>query len=112
MRAFKAVGGEPVFIREARGPYLYGADGAEYVDFLWQLGPHDPRARRSLRDSSHRSHGGTGDDLWRAHRGAKSSGRDPHRSAALHGDGALGLERHGSRDGRPARGARISRGAT
>jgi len=25
VRAFKAVGGQPVFIREARGPYLYGA---------------------------------------------------------------------------------------
>jgi glutamate-1-semialdehyde 2,1-aminomutase len=39
VRAFKAVGGEPVFIREARGPYLYGADGAEYVDFVCSWGP-------------------------------------------------------------------------
>ena len=33
------VGGEPIFIREARGPYLYGADGAEYVDFVCSWGP-------------------------------------------------------------------------
>jgi glutamate-1-semialdehyde 2,1-aminomutase len=39
VRAFKAVGGEPVFIREARGPYLYGADGREYVDFVGSWGP-------------------------------------------------------------------------
>jgi glutamate-1-semialdehyde 2,1-aminomutase len=39
VRAFKAVGGHPVFVREARGPYLYGADGAEYVDYVGSWGP-------------------------------------------------------------------------
>jgi glutamate-1-semialdehyde 2,1-aminomutase len=39
VRAFRAVGGEPVFIREARGPYIYGADGAEYVDYVCSWGP-------------------------------------------------------------------------
>ncbi len=39
VRAFRAVGGDPVFIREARGPYLYGADGAEYVDYVGSWGP-------------------------------------------------------------------------
>jgi glutamate-1-semialdehyde 2,1-aminomutase len=39
VRAFKAVGGHPVFIREARGPYIYGADGAEYVDYVCSWGP-------------------------------------------------------------------------
>jgi glutamate-1-semialdehyde 2,1-aminomutase len=39
VRAFRAVGGEPIFIREARGPYLYGADGAEYVDYVGSWGP-------------------------------------------------------------------------
>jgi glutamate-1-semialdehyde 2,1-aminomutase len=38
VRAFKAVGGEPVFVREARGPYLYGADGTEYVDYVGSWG--------------------------------------------------------------------------
>jgi glutamate-1-semialdehyde 2,1-aminomutase len=39
VRAFKAVGGQPVFVREARGPFLYGADGAEYVDYVGSWGP-------------------------------------------------------------------------
>ena len=39
VRAFRAVGGEPVFIREARGPFLIGADGTEYVDYVGSWGP-------------------------------------------------------------------------
>lgn len=39
VRAFRAVGGEPVFIREAAGPYLTGADGKKYVDFIGSWGP-------------------------------------------------------------------------
>lgn len=39
VRAFKAVGGSPIFVREARGPYLYGADGTEYVDYVGSWGP-------------------------------------------------------------------------
>ncbi len=39
VRAFRAVGNEPVFISEARGPYLYGADGKEYVDYIGSWGP-------------------------------------------------------------------------
>jgi glutamate-1-semialdehyde 2,1-aminomutase len=38
VRAFKAVGGSPVFVREARGPYMYGADGTEYVDYVGSWG--------------------------------------------------------------------------
>ncbi len=39
VRAFRAVGGEPVFIKEARGAILVGADGAEYVDCVGSWGP-------------------------------------------------------------------------
>lgn len=39
VRAFRAVGGDPVFIREGKGPFLYGADGKEYVDFIGSWGP-------------------------------------------------------------------------
>ena len=31
VRAFRAVGGDPVYIQRAEGPYLYGADGAELL---------------------------------------------------------------------------------
>lgn len=39
VRAFRAVGGHPVFIESARGARLIGADGREYVDFVGSWGP-------------------------------------------------------------------------
>jgi glutamate-1-semialdehyde 2,1-aminomutase len=39
VRAFKAVGGDPPFIKEARGPLLVDADGNEYVDYVGSWGP-------------------------------------------------------------------------
>lgn len=39
VRAFKAVGGTPRFIKAARGPFLYDADDNEYVDLVCSWGP-------------------------------------------------------------------------
>ena len=39
VRAFKAVGGEPVFMQKAQGAYLYDADGKRYVDYIGSWGP-------------------------------------------------------------------------
>lgn len=39
VRAFRAVGGEPVYIRRAAGPYLWGADGTRYIDYVCSWGP-------------------------------------------------------------------------
>lgn len=39
VRAFRAVGSHPVFIRSARGARLTGVDGREYVDFVGSWGP-------------------------------------------------------------------------
>jgi glutamate-1-semialdehyde 2,1-aminomutase len=39
VRAFRAVGGEPVFIARGEGAYLYGADGTRYVDYVGSWGP-------------------------------------------------------------------------
>ncbi len=39
VRAFKAVGGTPRFIRSAKGALLYDADGNEYVDLIGSWGP-------------------------------------------------------------------------
>jgi len=39
VRAFRAVGGEPVYIRRAEGPYLWGADGTRYIDYVCSWGP-------------------------------------------------------------------------
>ena len=39
VRAFKAVGGKPIFIERAKGPYLYDADGNRYIDYCLSWGP-------------------------------------------------------------------------
>ncbi len=39
VRAFRSVGGKPVFISRAEGPYLFGADGAKYTDYIGSWGP-------------------------------------------------------------------------
>ncbi len=39
VRAFKAVGGTPLFISRAEGPYLFDVDGNRYVDYLCSWGP-------------------------------------------------------------------------
>jgi glutamate-1-semialdehyde 2,1-aminomutase len=39
VRAFKSVGGNPVFIKKAKGAYLYDADGNEYIDYIASWGP-------------------------------------------------------------------------
>jgi glutamate-1-semialdehyde 2,1-aminomutase len=39
VRAFKSVGGDPVFIDHAEGPYLYDVDGTRYIDFIGAWGP-------------------------------------------------------------------------
>ena len=39
VRAFKSVGGTPVFIKEGKGAYLYDVDGNRYVDYVQSWGP-------------------------------------------------------------------------
>lgn len=39
VRAFKAVGGNPIFINRAEGPYIYDEDGNEYIEFINSWGP-------------------------------------------------------------------------
>jgi glutamate-1-semialdehyde 2,1-aminomutase len=39
VRAFKGVGGDPVFIQKASGPYIYDTDGKEYIDYVGSWGP-------------------------------------------------------------------------
>ncbi len=39
VRAFRSVGGKPVFISRAEGAYLYGADGTKYTDYVGSWGP-------------------------------------------------------------------------
>ena len=39
VRAFKGVGGTPVFIEKAQGAYLYDADGNKFIDYINSWGP-------------------------------------------------------------------------
>lgn len=39
VRAFKQVGGTPVFIRRAEGAYLYDEDGNRFIDYIASWGP-------------------------------------------------------------------------
>ena len=42
VRAFKAVGGGPLFISRAKGSKIYDADGNEYIDYIGSWGPMIP----------------------------------------------------------------------
>ncbi len=39
VRAFKSVGGTPLFIKRAEGAYLYDVDGNRYIDYIASWGP-------------------------------------------------------------------------
>ena len=39
VRAFRAVGGTPIFFEKAKGAYLYDVEGKKYVDYVLSWGP-------------------------------------------------------------------------
>jgi glutamate-1-semialdehyde 2,1-aminomutase len=39
VRAFKGVGGTPVFVQKAKGAYLFDTDGKRYIDYVGSWGP-------------------------------------------------------------------------
>jgi glutamate-1-semialdehyde 2,1-aminomutase len=57
VRAFKAVGGTPLFIDHADGAYVYDADGKRYIDYLQSWGPmilghNHPGIRQAVIDTA------------------------------------------------------------
>src|SRR5690625_7278259 len=57
VRAFKSVGGTPLFIRRAEGAYMEDADGNRYIDYVGSRGPmlfgHAPKeAARAVREAA------------------------------------------------------------
>ena len=40
VRAFKSVGGNPVFMARGQGSKMYDVDGNEYIDYIGSWGPH------------------------------------------------------------------------
>ena len=58
VRAFKAVGGTPRFISKADGPYIWDADGKQYIDYVQSWGPmvlghNNEKIRQAVIDASH-----------------------------------------------------------
>jgi glutamate-1-semialdehyde 2,1-aminomutase len=56
VRAFKSVGGRPVFFERAEGPYLYSVEGDQYIDFCQSFGPNilghrDPDVEKVLKET-------------------------------------------------------------
>lgn len=39
VRAFRAVGGNPIFVASASGPFLFSEDGNRYIDYIGSWGP-------------------------------------------------------------------------
>lgn len=39
VRAFKSVGGDPIFVKSAKGAYLYDEDGRRLIDYIASWGP-------------------------------------------------------------------------
>ena len=58
-RAFGGVGGEPIFIRQAEGPWLIDIDGNRYIDYIGSWGPmilgHAHPAVVAARGGGHRT---------------------------------------------------------
>ena len=57
VRAFKAVGGEPLFIERAEGAYIYATDGRRYIDYVGSWGPMiaghaHPRVLRAVQETA------------------------------------------------------------
>ena len=55
VRAFRAVGGEPIFFKKAKGAYTYAADGRRFIDYVGSWGPMivghaDPRVIKAVQD--------------------------------------------------------------
>ncbi|MFC2050939.1 glutamate-1-semialdehyde 2,1-aminomutase [Chloroflexota bacterium] len=59
VRAFKAVGGTPLFIKRGRGSRLYDEDGNEFIDYVCSWGPlilghAQPRIVRAVKKAAER----------------------------------------------------------
>ena len=39
VRAFKSVGGDPIFLSRAQGAYVFDSDGKQYIDYVGSWGP-------------------------------------------------------------------------
>ncbi len=57
VRAFRAVGGQPIFIERGEGPYLFDVDGNRYIDYVLSWGPlitghAHPKVVKAIQDAA------------------------------------------------------------
>lgn len=57
VRAFRSVGGTPRFIERAQGPYIWDAEGTQYIDYIGSWGPAilghaHPEVVRAVQDAA------------------------------------------------------------
>ena len=57
VRAFRAVGGQPLFIERGEGPYLFDVDGNRFIDYVLSWGPlitghAHPKVIDAIRDAA------------------------------------------------------------
>ncbi len=60
VRAFRGVGGNPIFLSRAAGAYVWDADGNKYIDYVGSWGPHilghsHPKVVEAIRDQATRA---------------------------------------------------------
>jgi glutamate-1-semialdehyde 2,1-aminomutase len=57
VRAFRGVGGEPIFFARAKGPHVWAADGRQFIDYVGSWGPMilghaDPAVIRAVQETA------------------------------------------------------------
>jgi glutamate-1-semialdehyde 2,1-aminomutase len=57
VRAFRGVGGEPIFFAKAKGPHVWSADGRQFIDYVGSWGPMilghaDPVVIRAVQETA------------------------------------------------------------
>ena len=94
VRAFKAVGGHPLFIEKASGAYLHDVDGNRYIDYVLSWGPmilgHAPKDVLPAVDYL------GGDQLWCSESQRNRSWPAGAGASAFHGKNADGQFGNGS----------------
>jgi len=61
VRAFKAVGGNPIYMKSGQGPYIHDVDGNQYLDFVMSWGPliHGHANQKIIKKIIEAAHNGT-----------------------------------------------------
>ena len=109
VRAFRSVGGDPLFMERGEGPRVFDADGNSFVDYVMSYGPLVLGHADPGRDLGDRGDLPQGDDLRRADGARDRASRPRVRGRALRRDGPHGQLGHRGDDERDPAGPRLHR---